>query len=327
MKLFLFCLPGLKQYFCLKFPQIFHQALLVSLILRSKLSDNYFLSGTYLLETVSHDCAVPIHILNPHPHAILFYPRTKLAAFHYSDDVLAVEPAPRFDTADSSAADIVATDLSIDFNDSALNDSEKEQLLSLLQNYSDIFSIHSYDLGRTSHIDHHIDVQNSVPIHQRPYQVAPKHQSDITNNIQDMLYHDIIQPSVSPWSSPILLVPKKDGGTRFVIDYRCLNIFTRKDCYPLPRTDDTLDCLGGAQYFSALDFSCGYFQVPLGDESHPLTAFITQGGLYEFNVMPFGLCNAPSTFQHMMEATLRRLQWHQCLIYLDDVIVFSPNIR
>ena len=195
-----------------------------------------------------------------------------------------------------------------------------------MQNYSDIFSTHLYDLGRTSLIDHHTDVQNSVPIRQRPYRVAPKHQSDITNHIQDMLDHDIIiRPSVSPWSSPILLVPKKDGGTRLVVDYRRLNNLTRKDSYPLPRIDDTLDCLGGAQYFSALDFSSGYFQVPLDDESRPLTAFITQGGLYEFNVMPFGLCNAPSTFQRMMEATLRGLQWHQCLIYLDDVIVFSQT--
>ena len=80
-----------------------------------------------------------------------------------------------------------------------------------------------------------------------------------------------------------------------------------------------------AQYFSALDFPSGYFQVSLDDESRPLTAFITQGGLYEFNVMPFGLCNTPSTFQRMMEATLRGLQWHQCLIYLDDVIVFSQT--
>ena len=135
--------------------------------------------------------------------------------------------------------------------------------------------------------------------------------------------HDIIRPSVSPWSSPILLVSKKDGGTCFVIDYRRLNNLTRKHSYPLPRIDDTLDCLGEAQYFSAVDFSSGYFQVPLDDDSRPLTAFITQGYLYEFNVMPFGLCNVPSTFQCMMEATLRGLQWHQCLIYLDDVIVFS----
>ena len=168
-------------------------------------------------------------------------------------------------------------------------------------------------------------MQNSVPIRQRPYRVAPKHQSDITNHIQDMLDHDIIRPSVSPWSSPILLVPKKDGGTRFVVDYRRLNNLTRKDSYPLPRIDDTLDCLEGAQYFSALDFSSGYFQVQLDDESRPLTVFITQGGLYEFNVKPFGLCNAPSNFQRMMEATLRGLQWFQCLIYLGDVIVFSQT--
>ena len=104
-----------------------------------QLSDKYFLLGAYLLATVSHDHTVPVHILNPHPHAILLYPSTKLATFDCSDDVLAVDPVPLFDTADSSASDTVVTDLPIDFSESALNDSEKEQLLSLLQNYSDIF--------------------------------------------------------------------------------------------------------------------------------------------------------------------------------------------
>ena len=131
-----------------------------------QLSDKHFLSRAYLLATVSHDHTVPVRILNPHPHAILLYPRTKLVTFDCSNDILAGEPIPLFDTAHSLAPNTIVTDLPTDFSDPVLNDSEEEQLLSLLQNYSDIFSTHSYDLSRTSLIDHHIDVQNSVPIRQ-----------------------------------------------------------------------------------------------------------------------------------------------------------------
>ena len=153
----------------------------------AQLSDKYFLSGAYLLATVSHDHTVPVRILNPHRHAILLYPGTKLATFDCSDDVSAVDPIPLLTLLIRRHPTPLPLTSPIDFSDPALNDSEKEQLLSLLQNYGDIFSTHFYDLGRTSLTDHHIDVQNSVPIRQRPYRVAPKHQSDIFNHIQDML--------------------------------------------------------------------------------------------------------------------------------------------
>ena len=124
----------------------------------------------------------------------------------------------------------------------------------------------------------------------------------------------------------MIIVPKKDGGTHFVVDYRKLNSLTKTDSYPLPRIDDTFDCLGGAAYFSVVDFCSGYFQILLDDDSEQCTAFSTQDGLFEFEVMPFGLCNAPSTFQRLMETTLRGLQWQICLIYIDDVIIYSKTL-
>ena len=147
----------------------------------------------------------------------------------------------------------------------------------------------SFNLGRTHLASHEISVENAAPVKQRPYRVSHVNKPEIQQHLQDMLQHDIIRPSQSPWSSPVIIIGKKDGGSRFVVDYHQLNSLTRKDYYPLPRTDDTLDCLGGASYFSVLDFCSGYFQIPLGEDSKQYTAFTTLKGLFEFNVILFGL--------------------------------------
>ena len=136
---------------------------------------------------------------------------------------------------------------------------------------------------------------------------------------------DVIQPSVSPWASSIVLVQKKGGSTRFCVDYRKVNAVTRKDAYPLPRIDDALDTLAGSKPFSTLDLISGYWQVEMNSDDQEKTAFCTLDGLFEFKVMPFGLCNAPATFQRLMDIVLTGLQWSSCLVYLDDVIVLVRN--
>ena len=142
-----------------------------------------------------------------------------------------------------------------------------------------------------------------------------------------MLEIEIIEPSKSPWSSPVILVKKRDGSTRFCIDFRKVNDLTKKDAHPLPRIDDTLDTLGEAQWFSTLDLASGYWQVGVDPADREKTAFATPDGLYQFRVMPFGLCNAPGTFQRLMEHVLRGLHWCTCLVYLDDIIIFSKTIQ
>lgn len=123
----------------------------------------------------------------------------------------------------------------------------------------------------------------------------------------------------------MILVRKKDGSFRFCVDYRRLNDATIKDAFPLPRIDETWDHLSGARWFSTLDLSSGYWQVEVDSKDRPKAAFITEKGLYQFKVMPFGLCNAPATFERLMETVLCGLEWETSLIYLDDIIVFSKT--
>ena len=136
-----------------------------------------------------------------------------------------------------------------------------------------------------------------------------------------MLQQGVIQPSNSPWASPIVLVKKKDGSFRFCVDYRKLNAVTRKDAHPLPRVDDLLDSLQGACMFSTLDLRSGYWQISMEPKDREKTAFITPDGLWEFVRMPFGVSNGCATFQRATEIIISGLNYETCLCYFDDVII------
>ena len=141
-----------------------------------------------------------------------------------------------------------------------------------------------------------------------------------------MLLGGQIEPSDSPWASPVVFVTKKDGSTRFCVDYRRLNALTIKDAYPLPRIDDSLRLLGNQQWFSTMDLASGYWQVAMSPDVKRKAAFVTNEGLFQFRVMPFGLCNAPATFERLMDRVLCGMRWSRCLFYLDDVISFGGTI-
>ena len=211
-----------------------------------------------------------------------------------------------------------------------LTQEQKQQFFLLLLANADVFADDD-NPGRTDMVKHRVNTGNSPPIRQ-PVRRIPAHKREEARHLlQDMLAKGVIQPSCSPWASPIVLVPKKDGSVRFCIDYRKVNAATRRDAYPLPRIDDTLDTLAGAKWFSTLDMVSGYWQVEVADEDKEKTAFCTPDGLFEFNVLPFGLCNGPATFQRLMDLVLTNLQWSSCLVYLDDVIVvgrtFTEHLR
>ncbi|UYV69112.1 hypothetical protein LAZ67_6002474, partial [Cordylochernes scorpioides] len=199
---------------------------------------------------------------------------------------------------------------------------EKEQLKQVLERYEDLFSS---GLGRSNLAKHRIDTEGAKPIKHKPYRVSAKEREIIKEQIDEMLRDGIIRPSSSPWSFPVILVKKRDGKYRFCVDYRKLNDVTVKDVYPIPRIDEVLDTLQGSKYFSAIDLKSGYWQVEVEEKDKEKTAFTTAHGLYEFNVMPFGLCNAPATFERNMENMLGNLRWQICLCYLDDVIIYSSD--
>ncbi|GFY24115.1 retrovirus-related Pol polyprotein from transposon 17.6 [Trichonephila clavipes] len=191
----------------------------------------------------------------------------------------------------------------------------------LFQEFEDVFSRNSSDIGHTTVTQHRIDTADHPPIKQHPRRLPFAKQEEVGTLLREMQENDIIEPSSSPWASPIVLVRKKDGSTRFCVDYRKLNDVTKKDSYPLPRIDDTLDTLSGHKWFSTLDLKSGYWQVEIHPEDREKTAFTSGQGLWQFKVMPFGLCNAPATFERLMETVLKGLTFEACLIYLDDVII------
>jgi len=218
------------------------------------------------------------------------------------------------------------TSLYFDSTDQCL-DEDKHMIQNLLTDFEDIFSRDKYDLGLTTLAEHPIDTGDAKPIKQHPRRTPLKFAGEDLKSLVKLQKQGIIRPSTSPWASPIVLVRKKNGEVRHCVDYRMLNAVTKKDAFPIPRVSDCLDAVAGSCYFSTLDITSAYNQIPVKKGDIPKTAFVTKYGLYEYLTMPFGLCNASPTFQRVMEIALSGLQWSTCLIYQDDVIIHSKSFE
>ncbi len=181
-------------------------------------------------------------------------------------------------------------------------------------------------IGRTNCIKHRIITVDEIPVRKRAYKVSMEKQQFIESQVQELLDKGIIRPSTSPWASPVVVVQKKDGGSRFCVDYRGLNAKTHLDAYPMPQIQDILEPLHGATVFSTLDLKSGYWQLEMEADSINKTAFVTSTGLYEFLCLPFGLKNAAASFQRLMEQVLRKVKGKCCMVYIDDIVVYSKNI-
>ena len=195
----------------------------------------------------------------------------------------------------------------------------------LIERYDMCFSQGEGDVGRTGMIQHKIEIVGERPRRHAVRPLNPHMRSVLENEVKDLLQKGFIQPSKSEYASPVVLVKKKDGSVRFCCDFRRLNEATRKDCYPLPRIAEVLDTLSGAKVFSTLDLKSGYHQIEMFPADIPKTAFITQFGLFEWKVMPMGLCSAPGTFQRLMDTLMTGLTWKSVLVYLDDLIIFGRD--
>ena len=203
---------------------------------------------------------------------------------------------------------------------------QAEQARSLLKEYHDIFSLEKHDMGHTNATEHKIVLKDpDTPLFkERFFRIPPPQLDEVREHLKLMLDAGVIQPSNSPWCNAVVLVRKKDGSLRFCIDFRKLNSLTVKDSHPLPLICETLESLAGAAHFLTFNMNSGFWQVPMAEESKQYTAFtLGSMGLYECESMPFGLYNSPPTFQRLMQNCLGELNLTYCLIYLDDVIVFS----
>ena len=207
---------------------------------------------------------------------------------------------------------------------------DRDRLRQLLLSHHEAFAVEEEDRGETDLIQMTIDTGDASPRRQ-PVRCTPfAVRTEVARRLQEMQSQGVIEPSSSPWASPVVLVRKKDGSLRFCIDFRHLNLLMKPDVFPLPRMDDLLDQLGQSKFFSTLDLASGYWQVKVHPDSREKTAFITHQGLYEFKVMPFGLRNAPAVFQRLMQCVLSGLNPPEgpdfVSVYLDDIIVFSRTL-
>ncbi|XP_075719715.1 uncharacterized protein LOC142760414 [Rhinoderma darwinii] len=280
---------------------------------------------------IARGCAT-VRLMNLDDVVTVIPPATALAAVHVirPQDVTESEPHGQSNEPEPEETEEAGGTLTWLWQQLKLQgvapDPESEQALrALLQRYLTAFASHEEDYGCTDAIEHAIHTRGAVPVRERYRSIPPALYQEVKDLIQKMLEGQVIRESTSPWAAPIVLVRKKDGTLRFCIDYRRLNACTHRDAYPLPRVEESLTALRQAQYFTTLDLASGYWQVPVREEDKEKTAFITPMGLFECNRMPFGLNNAPSTFQRLMEHCLGDMNFESIMIYLDDIVVYSST--
>lgn len=215
----------------------------------------------------------------------------------------------------------------LDLTSTVLTNDQKQVFQEFINNNSDVFANDLSELGKCNKFYHSIKTTNEKPIQLQPYRTSPKAKIEIEKQIQQMLKYDIIEESTSSYASPVVLVKKPNNEYRFAIDYRKLNAVTQLQTFPATRLNDVFDAVGQtkAKIFSTLDLASGYWQIAVDEETKHKTAFITHDNLYQFKRMPFGLVNGPATFQMVMNMILKGLTWKHCLVYIDDIIVWSDN--
>ncbi|KAK7938602.1 hypothetical protein WMY93_001928 [Mugilogobius chulae] len=283
---------------------------------------------------------VPVRVCNPHPYSVSIGRFKKLGRLYHVEETDVHGPN---DLALSLGEDCVVEVALVDVGDRSstsselptgvdllghradLSEAQQEELKALLQKWEKVFAQHEEDFGRTNLVQHQIPTGDAAPIRERYRPIPPMLYKEVKTLLSGMLEKGVIKESCSPWAAPIVLVRKKDGSWRFCVDYRKLNSVTHKDAFPLPRIEETLTNLSQSEWFSTLDLASGYWQVEMHPSDREKTAFTTPLGLYEFERMPFGLCNAPATFQRLMQQCLNGQIAESLLVYLDDIIIYSAN--
>ena len=219
-------------------------------------------------------------------------------------------------------------DLGINLPNDTLTKDQQEKTKDLVGKWKHIFSTGPTDLGFCDLTEHEINLTDETPFNDPYRRIPPAMYEEVREHLKEMLDAGVIRESQSPFSSNVVLVRKKDKSLRFCIDYRKLNARTIRDCYSIPRIDETMDALSGSKYFSKLDLKAGYWQVGIKESDKYKTAFsVGPLGFYECNRMAFGLTNAPATFQRLIERCMGDIHLKECLIYLDDIIIYSQTFE
>lgn len=283
---------------------------------------------------------VLIRVCNPHPFSIELPQRRALAGISQVDpqavqtqEQLVVTPAGpstvevevrRVDHTPTLSGGPPPDHPAVALQGEDLTDNEQQRLTGLLRRWTRVFAANEDDFGHTDAVLHPIPTGDAPPVRQRHRPVPPTLYAELRSLLKGMLDNGVVKESASPWASPVVLVKKKDGSWRFCVDYRKLNAVTHKDAFPLPRIEESLTHLKESAWYSTLDLASGYWQVEVDPRDREKTAFTTPVGLFQFERMPFGLCNAPATFQRLMQRCLGGQVNDFLLIYLDDIIVYSP---
>lgn len=257
---------------------------------------------------------------------------TPVTVTEYNSDTCEINNITDIDMTNIDIDSILTENLNNKLRLDHMNEEEKTYIRKLCSEYKDIFYSEKLPLTFTNDVKHQIRTRNEDPIFIRPYRQPQVINDEINRQVEKMLENNIVTHSHSPWSAPVHLVPKKMDASnekkyRLVIDYRKLNEITIDDKYPLPNITDLFDKLGRSCYFSTLDLASGYHQIEVAEKDRQKTAFSTNAGHYEFTRMPFGLKTAPATFQRTIDNVLRGLQGIHCLVYLDDIIVYSSSLQ
>ena len=205
---------------------------------------------------------------------------------------------------------------------SSNNAEHQSTIEQLLTEFPNLTSSTEFQTITNAPFQHHIDTGDANPVVCHDYRRSLLEKAQITKEVEIMLQCKVISPSNSPWCSPVILIKKPDGFFRFCVDFRALNVVTRKDKFPLPRIDDLLEDLHDCKCLSLIDLKSGYWQLPVHPKDRHKTSFIANGSLYCFNVLPFGICNGPATFSRFMSVVTQGLP---CNVYLDDILVWTRD--
>ena len=247
-------------------------------------------------------------------------PKTVLAEINAIQKVMGKECS-----ADSSAPQ--GRELDFDFGDSPLPPEWRDRITKQLRSMPEVFALHNLDFGHTDKVKHHIRMSDSTPFKHRARPIHPQDIDAVRKHLQELLDSGIIRESESSFASPIVVVRKKNGTVRLCIDFRKLNSQTIKDAYALPNLEEVFSLLTGSKWFSVLDLKSGYYQIEMEEADKERTAFVCPLGFWEFNRMPQGVTNAPSTFQRLMERCMGDLNRREVLVFIDDLIIFSDTLE